>query len=257
MTRQGIRSGLLLVSLLCFPVTLFYISPYTAVDGAMAGLVSGSLLLYAVQFTGALFVGRAFCGWVMPCGGLQEACLAANRRRARGGRLNWIKWGLWVPWLGALVYCFWRAGGIRGLDPLRMTKGGISVAEPGAYVAYFGVVGIMTGMALVFGRRALCHYMCLMAPSMIIGRKLRNFLRLPALQLTATGRQCVGCGKCTEACPMSLDVQALVRSGRLECAECILCGRCADACAQGVIRLSFGTPGAAGAPGQSTARPEN
>jgi len=235
-----IRSGILLISLLCFPVTLFYISPYLAVDAAMVGLVSGSVLLYAVQFAGAVFVGRAFCGWIMPCGGLQEACFSANRGPAKGGRRNWIKWFVWGPLLAAIVLMLVRAGGVLGVDPLRQTRGGISVMDPVGYMFFYAVVGTITVMALVFGRRAFCHYFCFMAPFMILGRKLRNALRLPALQLAATGGACVDCKRCTAVCPMSLDVPAMVRSGRPESAECILCGNCADACPNEAVRLGFG-----------------
>jgi ferredoxin-type protein NapH len=240
MTRQRIRSGILLISLLCFPVTLFYVSPYVAIDAAVGGFVSGSVLLYAVQFAGAVFVGRAFCGWIMPCGGLQEACFVANRKPAKGGRLNGIKWFVWGGLVAGVAFMLVRAGGIQGVDPLRKTHGGISVMDPVGYMFYYGVVGTVVVLALVFGRRAFCHYVCPMAVFMTLGRKLRNALKLPALQLAATGSPCLGCRHCAEACPMSLDVPAMVRSGRPESAECILCGNCADACPNKAIRLGFG-----------------
>jgi polyferredoxin len=47
----------------------------------------------------SLFLGRAFCGWVCPGAGIQEWCFTVNDKKARGGRLNWIKYFIWVPWI--------------------------------------------------------------------------------------------------------------------------------------------------------------
>lgn len=242
MKRQHVRSGLLFVSLLAFPVTIFFFSPLNAYKAALQGIVCGSMLTYSAQFLGAIFVGRAFCGWVMPCGGLQEACFAANTRRAPGGRLNWIKWFAWAPFAGMIAFLLITYKGERQVDPLFGTASGVSVSEPAKFLIYYAVVGVATVFGMLVARRAFCHYVCLMAPFMILGRKVRNALRLPALQLERTDAKCVDCKACTRACPMSLEPDAAAASGKLECDECILCGSCADACPQGVIRLGFGRP---------------
>jgi NAD-dependent dihydropyrimidine dehydrogenase PreA subunit len=78
-----------------------------------------------------------------------------------------------------------------------------------------------------------------MSPFMILGRKTRNLVRLPALHLTAQTEECRNCRRCTYTCPMSLDVNAMVQSGRMENSECILCGSCVDVCATSVIRYAF------------------
>jgi len=72
-TRQRIRQTLLLGSLLLFPVTMNYFSPYIVIDGAARGILTASLLVFGVQFISALFFGRLFCGWVCPAGALQDA----------------------------------------------------------------------------------------------------------------------------------------------------------------------------------------
>ena len=242
MKRQSIRSAILVVSLLLFPLTQFYFSPYLIVDGAIAGIVAGSAIVFAAQFLGALFVGRAFCGWIMPCGGLQEACFAANRRPVPGGRLDWIKWFLWIPWISSVIYLFVRAGGVADIDPFRKMHHGISVAQPWQYWIFYGVTAVFVVLAFSVGRRAACHYLCWMSPFMIVARFLRNRLRLPALQLTATGVRCTQCDRCSMQCPMSLNVKAMLLTGELDSHECILCASCVDACKKGVLRLSFGRP---------------
>ena len=87
-TRQKIRRGLLVASLLLLPVTLYYFSPALSLQGATAGVASGSVLVFAGLFVSALFLGRAFCGWACPMGGLQELSARLRgrpvaRRRSR------------------------------------------------------------------------------------------------------------------------------------------------------------------------------
>ena len=75
---------------------------------------------------------------------------------------------------------------------------------------------------------------------MIIGRKVSNVLRGPALRLTARRERCTDCLACTRNCPMSLDVNAMVRAADMEHRECILCRTCVDGCPQGAIAIGFG-----------------
>ena len=74
---------------------------------------------------------------------------------------------------------------------------------------------------------------------MILGRKLRNLGRWPALRLVAEPAKCSNCLTCTRNCPMSLDVNGMVQRGEMEDGECILCGTCVDGCSQDAIRYSF------------------
>lgn len=92
--------------------------------------------------------------------------------------------------------------------------------------------------AVLFGKRIFCHYFCWMAPFMILGTKLRRLLHLPGLHIRAGEGQCISCGKCSKACPMSIDVVAAVKEGGVKSAECIQCGACVDQCPHAV--LSYG-----------------
>ncbi|MDD2836234.1 MAG: 4Fe-4S dicluster domain-containing protein, partial [Methanothrix sp.] len=80
------------------------------------------------------------------------------------------------------------------------------------------------------------HYFCPIAVIMIIGRKIGNLIRWPALQLSADAVRCMDCDKCSKSCPMGLDVNNMVRQGRMENTECILCGGCVDVCPQQAIQ---------------------
>lgn len=236
--RQRLRRALIIGSLLLFPVTMNYLSPYVIIDGAMQGIVTGSLIMFGLMFVSALFVGRLWCGWICPAAGLGEVCFAANNRPV-SQRLNWIKWLIWTPWLTLLVVLVVRAGGYHGVNFFHLTETGISVDEPFKYVTYYIVVGLFVGLAIGVGRRAACHTICWMAPWMILGRKLRNLAGWPALRLRAEKDRCINCKKCTQNCPMSLDVNGMVQGEAMEHSECVLCGTCVDICPQDVIHYSF------------------
>ena len=239
MKRQRIRRGLILISFLFFPVTLYYFSPALIIEGAAKGIIVGSFIVFALQFASALYFGRAFCSWVCPGAGLQEACFLARDKRAKGGRLNRIKYFIWVPWISIIALMAIRAGGLHSVDFFFMTTYGISVAEPGAYIIFYVVVGLITILALTAGRRSFCHYSCWMAPFMIIGTKIRNTFKWPSLHLNVDKDKCANCKKCAGNCPISLDVNKMVQSGSMINTECILCGTCVDNCPNKAISYSF------------------
>ncbi len=238
--RQTTRRILIFISLLLFPVTLNYFSPYVIIDGAMQGIINGSFIIFGAMFVASLFVGRLWCGWLCPAAGLGEACFLIRDKPARGGKLNWIKWGIWIPWIGIIVWAAISAGGYTSVNFLHLTETGISVDEPAKYVIYYTVLGTIFVLSITAGKRAFCHYGCWMAPFMILGRKVRNTLNTPALHLVAQPDLCANCHRCDRACPMSLKVHKMVQAASMENTECILCGSCVDACPKDVIRYSFG-----------------
>ena len=239
--RQRLRKALLLLFFLLFPLVLNFLSPYLSLSGALQGTVSGSLLFFGLLLASSLLLGRAFCGWVCPGGALQEMCFAVNDRRVKGARLDWVKYLVWAPWLGVVLFGLLRSDAAGGLEvqPRYMMDSWVSIEQPGQFVVYYGVLFLIAAPALILGRRGMCHAICWMAPFMVLGRKLRNLAAWPALRLQADKQRCTSCGACTKGCPMSLPVQDMVAAGTMERAECVLCGRCADGCPQSVIRYRF------------------
>ena len=243
--RQRWRRALLIVSFIAFPITMNYLSPYLIVESAFRGIVNGSFAAFGTLAVGSLVLGRLWCGWACPMGGLQEFAAPVNDRRL-GSRANIAKWVIWVPWIALIAFGALTAGGYRVVDLLMGTQGGISVAGSAdrpifiAYIIYFGVIALFGGLAMGLGRRAGCHTVCWMAPFMILGRRASNLAKTPALRLRADAAKCRECGKCTDACPMGLDVQAMVKRSDMECDECVLCGSCGDVCGQGAIGWGFG-----------------
>jgi ferredoxin-type protein NapH len=243
--RQRIRKAIIILAFLSFPITMNYLSPYVIIDGAMNGIINGSLVMFGLMFLSSLFLGRAWCGWVCPAGGIQEMVEPVNPKPVNRRRNDWIKWLVWIPWISIILFLVIKAGGYHALNFFYDTQGGISVAGSAdrpilfAYIIYYIVIGLIVGLAFFVGRRAACHTICWMAPFMIIGRWIRNRFGWPSLQLKVKSQDCTNCKTCSRHCPMSLDVNGMVQAGKMENPECILCGSCVDHCAQKVIRYSF------------------
>lgn len=238
--RQRVRKTILLASFVLFPVTIFYFSPYLIVFGAFQGVVAGSAIAFGIQLVSAVFLRRAFCGWVCPAGALQEFEGDALGKPSKLGKRLVVKWLIWVPWVVSIVAGFVVAGGVAAVDPLFHIDGGVSVSSIGAMAIYLIVVAVFFIPNLFLGKRAACHAICWMAPFMIIGEKIGSALRVPQLHVEPGPGACTGCGLCDKACPMSLPVSALLADGPIAHAECIQCGACCDACHKDACRLTFG-----------------
>ena len=239
--RQKLRKGLILFSFFLFPAIFYYLSPVLILQASSQGIVNGSFIVFTLLFLGALFFGRAHCGWACPGAGCQEAIFLARARKVTAG--DFIKWLIWVPWIGAITLLAARAGGYRKIDFLYMTTHGFSIGGVEGLVSYLIVLLLLIVLpAYTVGKRAFCHHLCWMAPFMITGRKIRNLGGWPSLQLRSYPALCKNCHTCADNCPMSLPVEVMAAGTSMEHAECILCGTCVDGCRQGAIRYDWGRP---------------
>lgn len=242
MNLQKLRRLILLFSLLLLPVTLFYLSPVLIIEGAVSGIFAGSAIIFTLIFLLSLFAGRIWCGWICPFGSLQDLSREVQGKRVTNPWINRFRYGLFVIWILMLFALFIKAGGILSVEPFYQTTGGLSITSPQELIMYTGLALGITAIALIVGRRGMCHLFCPISVLMIVGRKIRNVIGLPALQLVANPENCISCGRCTKECSQSLDVFSMVEEKQMEQAECILCGACIDVCPRDVIRFSFGRP---------------
>lgn len=242
MKRQRIRKAILLISFLLFPITIYYFSPVLVIQGASQGVVVGSLILFGLMFLSSLFLGRGFCGWACPAGGLQECCTLSVDKKVAGGKFNLIKYIIWVPWILTIIVLALLAGGFNSVDFFYQINDGISVSDKFGYIIYYFFVGLIVLLALAGGKRAFCHYICWMAPFMVIGSKIKSVLPIPSLRVRPIKDNCKSCKSCDGKCPMSLPVSTMVQQDSMENTECILCGQCVDTCTKGALKFSFGLP---------------
>lgn len=248
--RQGLRKTIAFISFLLFPVIFYYLSPYMPIQGGLDGVIAGSLLVFGGLFIQSLFLGRTYCAWICPMAGMQDTIISIKKNNKRvKAKTFFVKWIIWIPWITfVIINPFIFGNGITGVDFFHGTTEkwymSLSVFDregnfDGSYVIYYFVIALVLVLALAVGKRSFCHHVCWMAPFMILGRWLSNFLRVPSLRLKVNKDACVECHRCDKECPMSLPVEKMVLAGKIEHRECILCGTCADTCPKGVISYSF------------------
>ena len=237
--RQRIRLSIIILSFVLYPVTFAFIACPIITEAASQGIVSGGLVVFALLFLSSLVLGRLWCAFLCPAGGLQELLHLALRRPLLTRKADWLKYLVFLWIFGGIALAIWSAGGLRTIDLLYRTRNGVSILAAGGVLAFLGPSIIVIVFALVFGRRGECHTFCPIAVMLMIGRKIRNLFCWPALHLEAEKDRCVDCATCSKECPMSLDVNGMVRKKEMEQAECILCGSCVDSCPKNAITYAW------------------
>ena len=239
MKRQQIRKLLLIISLLLFPVTLYYFSPALIINAGLQGIINGSFIVFVLMFLLSVPFGRIFCSYICPAGGLQECSFLINEKKPKQGWKNYIKFVIWGIWIVSVIFFYFHNDKILSVDFFFETESGISVSSIQSYIVYYGIICLIFIPSVLFGKRVFCHYFCWMAPFMILGTKLRRFLHLPGLHIrTGKTDSCISCGKCNKSCPMGIDVMSKTKCGIVDNSECIQCGACVDNCPKNM--LSYG-----------------
>ncbi len=226
---RKIRCFTLVAAMLLFPVVLYYLSPVLIINAAFSHTVNGSFIVFCLMTLLSIPFGRVFCAYLCPAGGIQECLFRVQDKPAGSRKLGRLKYVIWAVWLTAVICCY-AVNGITAVDPAYMTFHGISVTDIQSYIIYYGIVTLIVIPSLIGGRRAFCRYICWMAPFMVLGTRLRRALHLPGLTIKAKPEGCLSCGKCTRACPMSIDVANEMLRGSITGNECIQCGECIHSC---------------------------
>ena len=238
--RQKVRRALLIFSFILFPVTIWYFSPYLIIQAASEHIINGSFIVFVSMLIFSVFFGRVWCGYLCPAGGIQECMALCNDKSAKQQKRDRIKLIIWTLWIIAVIATFILGKNNVTIAPFYMTDHGISVSDISNYVIYYGVVFLLVIPTLIHGKRASCHYICWMAPFMMIGSSIGRKLKLPQLHIKADKDKCVSCSRCNKVCPMGLDVKQMVRKDTYKsCLECIQCGACVDECPKKVLSYSM------------------
>jgi len=238
--RQSIRKAVIIGMFFTFPVTIAWMSPAMPIIYGFGGIVVGATIMFLLHFFIALFLGRAFCGFLCPGGGLSECLMRINDKKMKNSKLRAVKYIIWALLIVATVASFIWAGGISEVDFFAgLEDGWIFLFAPYRYAIYFGVLFGALIFQLLLGKRSFCQCACWIAPFMIIGVKVSDWLKLPRLRLKANKDSCIGCKQCSKKCPMSLDVKEMVEIANMKNSECILCGECVDICPKKSITYTF------------------
>ncbi|MGB8451271.1 MAG: 4Fe-4S binding protein [Anaerocolumna sp.] len=227
--RQKTRKGLLIYSAILFPLLFFFLSPYVIVMSALNGIINGSAIIFGLLLFVSVFGSRLFCGWLCPGGAVQDQVANANSRSWNSKRKNASKYIIWVVWFSFIIF-LWISH-----FPLKINFFYMSGINLFIVIIYFVVTTIIYVFSLLTGKRGMCHSFCWMAPFMVIGEKIADFLHIPRFRLKADNNACVSCKQCNRVCPMGLDVLEMVKSGQMDSVECISCLECVDGCPQKVI----------------------
>ena len=150
--RQKIRRFTLLISFILFPITIWYFSPYLIIQGFSEHVMNGSFFVFMLMFILSMFLGRVWCGYLCPTGGLQECVQRINEKPAKQGKRDRIKFVIWIIWMTAVVVTFILGKNKVTINPFYMTDHGISISSINNYVVYYGVVLIVVAPALIHGK---------------------------------------------------------------------------------------------------------
>lgn len=234
------RKIMILVMFILLPIIVNYFSPVVVLIGSLNGFITASFVIWSLMFLSSIFVGRSFCSYICPYGGLQMLCDKVLEKKLIN--INWlrkIRYLIGIIWLGLLIYNVAIRLGDLKLNTFFNTENYVSTDSVGALIRYYIIVGSMVLFSCIFGKRSVCHYVCPMSILNIIGSKISSFLRLPALRLRNSDNQCIHCKKCNRACPMSLEVEKMVGENNMTDTECINCGECAKVCPNKCIDYKF------------------
>ena len=85
---------------------------------------------------------------------------------------------------------------------------------------------------VMFTGRGYCYY----CPA---GTFLAFLSKFAGQKIKTDLSSCIACGKCTKACPMSIDVRKYAEQGKdLFHMDCVGCGHCVDSCPTGTLQYS-------------------
>ncbi|MFP4177979.1 MAG: 4Fe-4S binding protein [Acholeplasmataceae bacterium] len=237
--KRKTRRILAYSSMMLFPLTLNYFSPFLSVHAAIIGIASGSIITFLVMMVSGIFFRRAWCSYVCPWAAPSEILSHINDEPVNRKTTRRIRYTIFTIWLGSILLFFILAGGIPTIEPLYLTERIVSMDEPIKFVAYYTVVIILTGVTLLVGRRGSCQTMCWMSPFLEFGAWIGRKLGIRQYRVRALPSKCITCTKCNQACPMSIDVMQSLRKGQIDDTECIQCGDCVDVCPTSVLSLDF------------------
>jgi ferredoxin len=196
--------------------------------------IIGSLLLPAVIF------GRFICGFVCPFGFFQDIISKISGRNMHIKRIfrsvKYIILIVFVIWLPLLLVDGFSLGPVfckyicptgtleAGLPLLAFDRG---LRESASYITLIKFLILFFVLIMsFFSKRFFCKTMC------PLGAFLGLFNRISVFSLEIDKSKCTACAKCSEVCPMGLNVPVEINSS-----EFIRCMECKNVCSKGAVEV--------------------
>ncbi len=192
-----------------------------------------------------VLVGRVWCGWICPLGGLLEQ-FGRKGRHLKWQKLRQLKYVILftvivLAVLGSLAFMYLEPITIfvRGLTAF--IKPLITYLElekkkdfvlPGITWWAIAIPFVVALLLNIFERRFWCRYLCPLGALVGLGSKFSWVKRL------VNQKSCVKCGDCAKICPMGAISDS--RDFTSDPAECIMCMDCAVPCPKRAITFERG-----------------
>ncbi|MFA0832744.1 MAG: 4Fe-4S binding protein [Methanobacterium formicicum] len=232
-----LRNYILIGLVIMLPVLFSFYSPVLIVWGIEGGVITASIIIFAAWFILSLFMGRSVsCGYSCPYGALQEIFggkVLKKKPKSEASKIRYLVFGLFLL---IMLYFTLKIGGMKALD-LFASNGAYSASQSLILIP-ISIMAIAL-LAMIFGSRAFCRYLCPQGVFLTIGARLGKKIRIPSLHLTPTPENCSNCKLCDKSCPMGLKVNHMVTINAMDNDNCILCGECIDKCPKDAINYSF------------------
>lgn len=180
------------------------------------GIVIGLAIMSAIVF------GPVICGFICPFGALQD--LVARL----GKKINKRKYNKFVPKKLDNILKYLRYITLVGAIYLTASSKVTLLESINPYHAFLGIFKLSVSMigfiilsiiliASLFVQRPWCKYLC------PYGAFLGLFNKIKVFRIVREDSTCISCKKCSNVCPMSIDVHEKNAVRDLSCISCFEC----------------------------------
>jgi polyferredoxin len=186
---------------------------------------SGLFILLAVMLL-ALFMKKAFCGWLCPIGTVSESLWMAGQR-IFGKNVSLPKWidypmrSLKYALLVFFIYAILQMDGPTLEEFIHSPYN--KVADVKMYLFFMQISSFALWTLIILAvlsfviKNFWCRYLC------PYGALLGALSWLSPLKVTRNPSSCIDCKLCTKACPSSIKVHTAKRVWSDECMSCYAC----------------------------------
>jgi len=191
----------------------------------------GMLPLATIIIT--VLVGRIFCGWLCPVGGLltlQHSMKVSVQQQSnsRNNLGNWTKhlYPYRYPWLlFLLVLMMFGSGWVMYLSPFHLLTEEVSRV---LQLKIPWILLLIIALGMMTFPRFWCVFICPSGLILSLLSRLRMFV-------VKAPKDCRFCGRCQQVCPTG----AASPKTSIASSDCLLCGRCSQQCPASSVAVTW------------------